>query len=334
MSGVDPGRKPPVDWWERIEEAKVLLGSSSGRQEARRLLEDIASKAQGTPAALEAMGLLRQTDGDERILERKSPETEALRQEWLPIVTPLDVRLPSFLNKLRQHPNVLAELLPEVASVLRRWFGSTSDEIRASLDDTGRGPDESRLEAMEGLAAFLSETPSFDAELRNDLLRFREARFRLLLAQLESEIQHACQVWDVDRAWQLMERLDGAGAICEDEVRRIEQTVYDADALRTEVEAGLSRWKPERPLQWAGLRVLLESLAEVRRFLGDPRIPPDWIETLRRQGERLVSDGRAFLQEQAGRARNVKETARVLAQLSADRSGWHRCRAGRAAGLV
>lgn len=330
------------DWWELIEEAKVLLGEPARRQDARRLLDRVLSGAPGTAAAAAALDLLERLEVMEpRLPERRDAETEALRDEWSGISTPWDARLPGFLARLRQRPAALAELLPQVAGYLCKWLDDGTRQIHAFLDGTGPEPDESRLAALERLDPAAADLPG-EGELRGGLVRFREACFRLLLNTVTIEIRRACDAWETERAWELICKLDGAPAAYAAEVRRLEESIYEADALRTEVEGGLERWPRDVPDQWAGLRVVLESLAEARRILDGFRLPADRRQSVDQRAGELVATARVFLETQAagsvtadglkGFWQNVQRLQPARADLALeDHRGWYEPALGRLA---
>jgi hypothetical protein len=311
MTMADPGERPSVDCWEQIEEAKILLGSSSGRMDARRLLEEVVSLCQGTSAATEAGRLLERLDDGHHIPERRNPAVEALRKEWDDITRPRDARLPGFLDRLRQSPALLAELAGEVARGLRGWIGRATEQIQSSLHG-GPGPDEAWLGDMERLAGQVTEIPVLEAELRRELQGFRRQRFRQQLAALSPEIQAACREWEMWKVWDLIKRLEENGE-SDPELVRLSEAAHQAARLYEEVSTALGYW-PSETRHWGDLRVVLESIGKARQYLDDSRIPGPWHDKIRRRSAALVTGAHDFLRRQATAVTTLEELRELWCQ--------------------
>src|SRR5438270_12268391 len=191
---------------ERLEEATVLMNDPASRPRAVQMLESIVSEASETSYAAEAMELLRRNDAIERPPERRDPETESLREEWLQIHRAWDGRLPSFLDRLRQRPVQMDDLLSDVVADVREWLAQGAEAIRRSLREEEAAPDRKQLDAVKALADQVAAIPRLEVELREDVGCFREACFGLLLGGIADEVRRCCGEWAIERSWQLMKQ--------------------------------------------------------------------------------------------------------------------------------
>jgi hypothetical protein len=164
--------------------------------------------------------------------------------------------------------------------------------------------DENALASIENLVGQVTEIPALEAELRSELERFRRECFRRLLTARTSEIRSACEEWDLETAWSLLDRLEQSGANG-GELLQLLDLANEADELHAKASVAVERWPSGSFLHWADLRVALESIDEAGRFLEDSRTPVKWREEIRRRREALVAGGLEFLRGEASAAATI-----------------------------
>ncbi len=294
---------PPEDPQDRIATARVMIGNPAHWAQARSLLEEVVSDARGTRYASEALDLLLQLPPPEPLRDEVDPEIEKRRDEWLAIHGPFDGRLVSFLDRLRQHPAAIARLLSEMAGDLRQWIVRQTHELkRARETENEVCPDPRQLAAMTELVDTLSGIKRFAEELRPEIQHYRDERYGLRLRELRPEIRSACAAWSIDRAWELRKEFAGTPNLFDREVRELEEAIYAADELRTEVERALDQLVQPAPEDWPELRLTLEAIDRAQRYLGKPEVPEPWQEKLRSATDALAETALRFLVEGAGQA--------------------------------
>jgi hypothetical protein len=290
-------------WRELIEDAKVMRADRATRARAVELLEQVASEGWGTACGIEAANLLSDLDGPAPAAVADA--APAWRERWLTIRSLGDGRLPQLLASFDQPPGLRDDLMAIVVRDLRRWLVAEAAEIDGARDLATLAGERPRHEAAAALAEKLSAMARLEAELRPALARLREAGFGLSLRTLAGEIRRACAEWAIDRAWRLLQQLDEAPPALAGEVRRLEQSINEADRLRAEVEAALVAIPRGIPGQWAEARLAIEWAEAAQVFLGEERVPPSRHEDLRVAAEQLLSGVREFASREAAAARDL-----------------------------
>jgi hypothetical protein len=296
-------------WRDLLELAKVLRADRATRARAVELLEQVASEAWGTACGDEAAKLISDLEGP---APPPAPDAAvaAFRTRWMTIQSLGDGDLPGLLARLDDPPGLRDDVLSVVVRDLRRWLLAEAAEVDAAPDFAALAGERPRHEAAAALAERIAAMPRLEGELRPALARMWEAGFGISLRTLSGEVRRACAEWAIDRAWRLVQQLEGAPTELGDEVRRLEQTIHEADRLRAQVEATLAALPRGTPGHWAEARAAIEWAETARAFLADERVPAGRREDLRLAVEQLLAGVRELAGRQASEARDLADLRR------------------------
>jgi hypothetical protein len=275
---------------EMIRDAEIMLRSSDPKQRERgkEKLRELISKAEGSTAAKRAYDLL--SIAEPFPTEVSDPELDELMTLWPSIQGFNDYRLVSFLKRLEAYPGMAMPLRNDVIRDLRQW-------IIEALPHLGEGK---QIGALNEFVATVRGVATY--EVVPEFAQLRDALFSLRFLETAAGVDEALKLWELDKAWRLIEGLVPLPDAFKPKVERLQADIYEVDAQRRSVEGLLRKLGPLAPSNWFDIRLQAELLQEIVQQLATGRVPQAWQSRLEAGRTSLLGFVEKFVRGQAGAA--------------------------------
>lgn len=263
-----------------IRDAEIMLRSADPKQRERgkEKLREVVREGEGGASAKQANDLLSLSDQSPR--EFPDPELDELMFLWPGIQRFDDDRLVGFLKRLEAYPGMAVPLRNDVIRELRQW-------IIEALPHVGKGAQSTETAALNDFVASVRGAAAY--EVLPEFAQLRDALFSLRLQETAAGVDEALRVWELDKAWRLMEGLVPLPDAFKAKVEQLHADIYEVADLRRSVEGLLRQLRPVAPSNWFETRLQADLLQQVVHHLANARIPEDW--RLRLEGARTSLTG-------------------------------------------
>lgn len=281
----------------QLRDAEIMLRSTDPAQQerGRAQLRETIDATRGSVYAKQAQDML--AAGMRRMPVAVDPELDKLAGIWPLIQGFHDYRLATFLRQLENYPGMAMPLRTDVVRELRQWINDALPQVGTSASPAQVAPLHDFVAAVRGVAAY-EELPEFG--------QLREGLFHLRLQETSLRVDEALKVWALDEAQRLLDELGPLPGIFKANVERLQEDVYQVGRLRRAVQ-GLLRQLPATLSNWFEARLQVELLSQLRHYLTDTRIPPDWRAKLEEACAHLAAAVEQFVRAQALAAVTIQQ---------------------------
>ncbi len=283
------------DYPSLLTEAKVYIKGIDQREEGLRLLNQIAEESPGSPSGIEAKEILIRENLStctSPFPEFRNAEAEAFSKKWN-ISSVYDARLPELLKDISNNPAVLIELKYDIVRNIREWFSLLIPDAE-KLDSNKKGKLYDVILSLPGI---------YKEELITEVRQLTEALFRSDFEIIKTNIENACQDWNLEAAWNEFNKLKQAPETFRNAVKSLQNKIYETDEACKNFKNILDQVPAGSPQIWPDMIITSESLKKLYELRhSNTNIPEYWCNQADDKIELSKNMSLSFLKNEAHKA--------------------------------
>jgi hypothetical protein len=276
------------NYQEILNTAKTLLnGTDAQKKIGIGLLKKVVQGARGTPLAEKAMKLLLEYDLPDKSMKRDAELTGYLRR-WNGINSFSNVGFLPLLKELKARPDIAAHLRTKILGDIRKWIADALPKVGAMKDK--------ELLALEKFVEAIVDIQAYQIE---EIKKLSNVLFGVRFFNISKEVHRALALWDMDKAWQLVELLNNEPDGFQVQVKELRDEIFKVDETQRDMQAFLSQLSKSEPESWVDMRTLFDALQRLHKYSHDLKVPDEQQAHLQHETQDCIAAAEAFLRKQA-----------------------------------